>query len=230
MLADWDIITITAIHLEPKAETESRKVDMPPMAVPAPFAPPQMMDPQPTVGNHTIGPDVSITLGSYGRVYVNGLTVEECRDAIEFHLSRYFENPKVAVDILSYNSKAYYVVHQSATGDERIVKFPCTGEETVMIALGNFGGFPPNMSIRAWVERPVRNSSRPVIMPVDWAGLMVHGKLDTNYDLLPGDRVYVTAERSSPSLENRRSTPQRSRLFPRTRIASGERVVTPTIR
>jgi len=88
----------------------------------------RMGDMQQIAGNHTIGPDGYITLGHYGRVYVNGLTLDECRNAIEFHLSKHLEHPQVAVDVFSYNSKAYYVIFPLAHG-ERIIKFPHTGND-----------------------------------------------------------------------------------------------------
>ena len=79
-----DIITVKAIHWVSKDPQKFQE------------------DEKHIFGNHTIGPDGYITLGSYGRVYVNGLTVEECKNAVEFHLSKHFEEPKVAVDIFSY--------------------------------------------------------------------------------------------------------------------------------
>ena len=155
----------------------------------------KMGDMQQIAGNHTIGPDGYITLGSYGRVYVNGLTVDECRDAIEFHLSKHLEHPQVAVDIFSYNSKGYYVIFQSSALGERVLKFPFTGNETVLDALSNTDGLQPNSSKRIWVARPVGNSNKPVILPVDWVDITAYGKPDTNYQLLPHDRVFVVESR-----------------------------------
>jgi len=155
----------------------------------------RMGDMQQIAGNHTIGPDGYITLGSYGRVYVSGLTVDECRDAIEFHLSKHLDHPQVAVDIFSYNSKAYYVVFDSAGMGVRLLKFPYTGNETVLDAIANTDGLPPNASKRIWIARPVGNSNKPVLLPVDWVDIIAYGKTDTNYQLLPGDRVYVQEDR-----------------------------------
>ena len=155
----------------------------------------RMGDMQQIAGNHTIGPDGYITLGSYGRVYVSGLSVEECRDAIEFHLSKHLEHPQVAVDIFSYNSKAYYVIFQSSAIGERVLKYPYTGNELVLDALANTDGLQPNSSKRIWVARPVGNSNKPVILPVDWVDITAYGKPDTNYQLLPGDRVFVVEDR-----------------------------------
>ena len=155
----------------------------------------RMGDMQQINGNHTIGPDGFITLGSYGRVYVSGLTIDECRDAIEFHLSKHLDHPQVAVDMYSYNSKGYYVIFQSSAMGERVLKFPYTGNENVLDAISNTDGLMANSSKRIWVARPVGNSNKPVIMPVDWVDVTAYGKPDTNYQLLPGDRVFVVEDR-----------------------------------
>src|SRR5580704_6925778 len=65
-------------------------------------------------GEHLVGPDGNVNLGTYGLIYVAGLTVMEAKDAIEAQLSKYLEHPRVSVDIFSYNSKVYYVVTEGA--------------------------------------------------------------------------------------------------------------------
>ena len=144
---------------------------------------------------HLIGPDGYITLGSYGRVYINGLSIEECREAIEFHLSKALEHPQVAVDVYAYNSKEYYVIFHSVAMNEMVVAFPYTGNETVLKAVANMNGLAPNCSKRIWVSRPVGNTNKPVILPVDWIAITAYGVPHTNYQLLPGDRVFVVEDR-----------------------------------
>ncbi|MDR2440958.1 MAG: polysaccharide biosynthesis/export family protein [Planctomycetaceae bacterium] len=155
----------------------------------------RMSDIQQIANTHLIGPDGYITLGSYGRVYINGLTVDECREAIEFHLSKALEHPQVAVDVYSYNSKEYYVIFQSAAMGEQVFAFPYTGNETVLKAIANTSGLAPNSSKRIWVARPVGNTHKPVILPVDWVAVTAYGMPQTNYQLLPGDRVFVVESR-----------------------------------
>ena len=155
----------------------------------------RMADMPQIAGNHTIGPDGFITLGSYGRVYVSGLTVDESRDAIEFYLSKHLDHPQVAVDVFSYNSKAYYVIFQSSAMGERVLKFPYTGNESVLDAISNTEGLQSNSSKRIWVARPVGNSNKPSLLPVDWVDITAYGKSDTNYQLLPGDRVFIQEDR-----------------------------------
>lgn len=146
-------------------------------------------------GEHMIGPDGYITLGSYGRVYVSGHTVDEAREAIEFHLSKALEHPQIAVDVFSYNSKDYYVIYQSHTQGEQVVSFPYTGNETVLKAIANMNGLAPNSSKRIWVARPSTNTNKPVTLPVDWNAVTAYAMPQTNYHLLPGDRVYVVEDR-----------------------------------
>ena len=81
-----------------------------------------------------------MTLGTYGGVPVVGKTLAEAKQAIESHLSRYLENPEVAVDVFAYNSKVYYVVFQGAGTGDAIYKFPITGNDTVLDALSGIGG------------------------------------------------------------------------------------------
>ena len=155
----------------------------------------RMSDMQQIAGTHTIGPDGFITLGSYGRVYISGLTVNETRDAIEFHLSRFLDHPQVAVDVFSYNSKAYYVIFDSSAIGMNVYKFPFTGNETVLDAIANTNGLQANSSRRIWVARPTGNSNKPVILPVDWVAITAFGQPHTNYQLLPGDRVWIQEDR-----------------------------------
>ena len=155
----------------------------------------KMTEPEPINNIVTIGPDGHITLGSYGRVYVAGLTLEECRDTIELHLSKTLEHPTIAVDVYAYNTKTYYVIYQGRASQELVVPFPYTGNETVLKAIANMNGLAPNHSKRIWVARPVPNSHKPEILPVDWIDVTAYGSTSTNYQLLPNDRVYVLEDR-----------------------------------
>ena len=144
-------------------------------------------------GNHLVAPDGYIVLGSYGRVYVNGLTIEECRDAIELHLSKQLEHPIVAVDVYAYNSKEYYVILQGA-GPDQVYSFPYTGNETVLKAIANVNGLQPFSSKRMWIARPIGNTNKPLILPVDWNAVVAYGAPQTNYQIIPGDRIFVQAD------------------------------------
>ena len=143
------------------------------------------------VGNKMVAPDGYITIGSYGLVYVNGLTVPECREAIELHLSEQLEHPMVAVEVFAYNSKSYYVILQGGSMGEQVYKFPYTGNETVLDAIAAVNGLAQFSSKRIWVARPIGNTNHPLILPVDWNAVAAYAAPQTNYQIIPGDRVFV---------------------------------------
>ena len=56
-------------------------------------------------------------------------------------------------------------------------------------------GLPPEASRhKVWVARRTPDNHAENIMPVDWIGVSQKGLMATNYQLLPGDRVYVKAQ------------------------------------
>lgn len=145
--------------------------------------------------DYLVGPDGTITLGSYGTVSVVGKTVPECRQAIEAHLSQFLEQPEVAVDVYTYNSKKYYVITEGAGNGDQVFNFPITGNETVLDAISNINGLTQFSSKQIWIARPVRDSTEVQILPVDWVAITKQGNPITNYQVLPGDRVFVSEDR-----------------------------------
>ncbi len=98
---------------------------------------------QQVAGEHLVGPDGTVNLGTYGLVYVAGMTIEEARNAIEEHLKQYLEAPLVSVDVFAYNSKVYYVITEGAGLGDNIQRFPVTGNETVLDAVSLINGLKP---------------------------------------------------------------------------------------
>jgi polysaccharide export outer membrane protein len=78
-----------------------------------------------------------------------------------------------------------------------VISFPVTGSETVLDAIANIGGLSDIASKRnIWVARRTPHPGQPwQILPVDWIGITQHGITFTNYQVLPGDRIYVKAQR-----------------------------------
>ncbi|MBA4062518.1 MAG: hypothetical protein C0501_02205 [Isosphaera sp.] len=163
---------------------------------------------QPVSGPFLVRPDGSVNIGYWGSVPVSGLTLEQAAEAIRRQV---VENPAlkefdtrpesiaVIVDVLAYNSKQYYVFFDGGgpAAGEQIARFPITGSETVLDAIANVGGLQDVSSKRnIWVARRTPHPGQPwQILPVDWVGMSQHGITATNYQLLPGDRVYVKAQR-----------------------------------
>lgn len=146
---------------------------------------------QQIVGEHLVGPDGYISLGIYGSVKVVGMTQEEATQTIEATLSSALDEPKVAVSVLSYNSKLYYIITQGPAIGDAVYRFPITGNETVLDALALIQGVPQSSSNEMWIARPTPHSDHYQILPVDWTQLTSLAATDTNYQLLPGDRLYV---------------------------------------
>jgi polysaccharide export outer membrane protein len=156
----------------------------------------QMGAQQQIAGEHLVAPDGKVNLGTYGRVRVVGLTMDEARAAIEPHLSQFLESPQIALDVLGYNSKVFYVVTQGAGLGDQVVILPSRGNETVIDAIGQIQGLTSNSSTRMWIARPGSNEAGgDQILPVDWLAVTQRGDVSTNYQILPGDRLYVSEDK-----------------------------------
>ena len=164
---------------------------------------------QPVSGAFQVRPDGKVFLGIWGSVPVAGLTLEQAKDVIRDYIAAQ-EDPtkpgsgglkketlRVLVDVLQYNSKRYYVITDGGGAGEQVAAFPVTGSETVFDAIANIGGLPSVSSKRnIWVARRTPAAGHPEqILPVDWVGITQHGIAATNYQLMPGDRVYVKAQK-----------------------------------
>jgi polysaccharide export outer membrane protein len=145
-------------------------------------------------GEHLVRPDGTVSLGTYGKVYVAGMTLDQVKAAIEAHLAKTLYKPEVDVDEFAYNSKFYYVITDFAGSGEQVTKLPCTGNETVLDAIANVGGLSAVSSKNLWVARPAPAGSCDQVQPVDWKGISRRGHTRTNYQLLPGDRVFVMSQ------------------------------------
>jgi polysaccharide export outer membrane protein len=49
---------------------------------------------------------------------------------------------------------------------------------------------------RLWVARQAAaGGAPPQLLPVDWVSITRRGEMQTNYQLLPGDRLFIKADR-----------------------------------
>jgi polysaccharide export outer membrane protein len=156
----------------------------------------QLSAQQQIIGEHLVAPDGKVNLGTYGRVRVVGMTIEEAQAAIQSHLTQYLEDPQISLDVLGYNSKVYYVVTQGAGLGDQVAILPARGNETVLDAIGQIQGLTSSQSTRMWVARPGTNDcGGDQVLPVDWLAVTQRGDATTNYQLLPGDRLYVSEDK-----------------------------------
>ena len=156
----------------------------------------QLAAQQQIVGEHLVAADGKVNLGTYGRVRVVGMTIEEARATVESHLSQYLQDPQISLDVLGYNSKVFYVVTQGAGLGDRVTILPARGNETVLDAIGQVQGLESNSSTRMWIARPgANNCNGDQLLPVDWVAVTQRGDATTNYQILPGDRLFVSEDK-----------------------------------
>ena len=146
-------------------------------------------------GPHLVRPDGTVGLGVYGNVYLTGLTLQQARTQLEQHLSQYINRPEVSVDVLAYNSKVYYVITDGGGAGEQVYRIPATGNETVLDAIAGINGLPTVASKGSiWIARPSPTQCNPdQVLTVDWNAIAQGAQTGTNYQVLPGDRIYVKA-------------------------------------
>ncbi|HJZ53742.1 MAG TPA: polysaccharide biosynthesis/export family protein [Gemmataceae bacterium] len=145
-------------------------------------------------GQHLVRPDGTVSLGSYGSVRVAGRTLSEAKKLIEEHLAQFLQSPEVVVNVVGYNSKVYYVIFDFGGAGQQVIRLPVTGNDTVLDAISQVNGLTavsdPN---RVWVARSAGTGEPDQVLPVDWCGITTRGRSESNYQLLPGDRIYVNA-------------------------------------
>jgi polysaccharide export outer membrane protein len=100
------------------------------------------------------------------------------------------------VDVLAYNSKFYYIITDGGGYGAQVYRFPVTGNETVLDALAQIYGLPTVASKKKiWLARATPDDHLPPkVFPVDWCGLVKRGSSTTNYQVYPGDRIYVESD------------------------------------
>jgi polysaccharide export outer membrane protein len=152
---------------------------------------------QQTRGEHLVAQDGTITLGTYGCVNIAGMTLCQAKAVIEQHLSKYLLNPEISISVAAYNSKVYYVVIDGGGFGMQVFRFPITGNDTVLDAISQINGLPPIASTKKlWLARPAP-ACRPCyqVLPINWKAIVMTADPSTNYQLFPGDRIYVKANR-----------------------------------
>jgi polysaccharide export outer membrane protein len=146
-------------------------------------------------GPHLVHPDGTVNLGLYGSVHLEGLTIADARLALEQHMSQYVQDPEISVDVVGFNSKVYYVITEGAgPGGTLVTRFPMTGQTTVLDALSQVNGLSVVSSRHLiYLVRPTASGCKKEeeVYHVDWHDVASKGKVATNYQILPNDRLYI---------------------------------------
>ncbi len=154
---------------------------------------------QPLAGQHLVRPDGYVSLGIYGEVYVAGYSLDQVRVAVTEQIKKRvpaFNTLQLDVDVIAYNSKVYYIVTDGGGYGEQVYRIPVTGNETILDAMAQINGLPAVSSKKKiWLARATPgDGGKPIILPIDWRGVVMRGSGATNYQVFPGDRIYVGAD------------------------------------
>lgn len=139
--------------------------------------------------DQTVFADGTIDLGVYGRPTVAGKILPQIEAEVK-ELIQAKEKGKdaVTVRLIGRNSKVYYVLGEvNAPG-----AFPINGRETVLDGIMAAGGITRRASEQNVVlSRPTPPDGCRVVYPVCYTNIVQLGDTTTNYQLQPGDRIYV---------------------------------------
>jgi protein involved in polysaccharide export with SLBB domain len=142
-------------------------------------------------GDQTVLADGTIDLGRYGRIMVVGRTLEDIEvqvQAIVESVEQQRVDP-INVRLISPNAAVYYVLGEvNAPG-----AYPLIGRETVLDGLMTAGGLSEQAAThKIVVSRPTPPGNCRVVLPFCYREVVQLGDTTTNYQLRPGDRIFVS--------------------------------------
>jgi protein involved in polysaccharide export with SLBB domain len=140
-------------------------------------------------GEQPMLPDGTINLGKYGRLQVMGRTVPEIETLVRGAVQAQAKDAGfISVRLVAHQSKVYYVIGEVKSPGA----FQLQGRETVLDAILQAGGLTSNASrSNIILSRPTRPDCPRIVLPVCWTNIVQLGDTATNYQIAPGDRIYV---------------------------------------
>jgi len=142
--------------------------------------------------DQVVQPDGTIDLGKYGRPVVAGRTLADIevivREAIK---AKEKDVIPVTVRQLTRPGEVFYVLGEvNAPG-----AFPITGRDTVLSAITQAGGLAKRASQQNIIlTRPTAPEGCRDVYPVCYTNIVQLGDTTTNYQLHPGDRIFVPSK------------------------------------
>lgn len=145
--------------------------------------------------DQTVLPDGTIDLGEYGRLQVTGRTVSKVEEMVEAEIAASapdleVRQTRVNVRLIDPQSKQIYVLGEVVAPGS----YPFVGRETVLDAIVAAGGLSDRASpCDIILSRPTSPGSCRIVMPICYNQIVQLGDSTTNYQLMPGDRIYVAS-------------------------------------
>ena len=143
-------------------------------------------------GNQPVLQDGTIDLGKFGRPVVAWKTVAQIEiDIRKVVDSLTKEKTPITVRLIGRESKVYYVL-----GEVNAPRaYPLTGRETVLDGILMAGGLTRQADLkRIILSRPTPADGCRVVLPVCYSNIVQLGDTSTNYQLQPGDRIFVPSK------------------------------------
>jgi protein involved in polysaccharide export with SLBB domain len=161
-------------------------------------------------GDQPVLLDGTISLGRYGLLQVAGKTLPEIEDLVRTAVQAQLKEARdgkdakdvrdpgpITVRVVSRQSKVYYVLGEvNAPGS-----FPLNGREAVLDGILAAGGLTDRASrTNIILSRPTLPDHCRIVLPVCYQQIVQLGDTTTNYQLAPGDRIYVATRTCLESL------------------------------
>jgi polysaccharide biosynthesis/export protein len=158
-------------------------------------------------GDQTVPADGTINIGSFGSIYVVGQTTGQIENQVETRIAARssaagndyrtvgYSNPpvqsagnNVSVRLVSQESERFYVLGEiKAPGS-----YPLSGNETVLDALIAAGGVTTKANEHKIIlVRPAQPGQNRVVLPICYQSIVQLGDTSTNFQIYPGDRIFV---------------------------------------
>ena len=134
--------------------------------------------------------DGTLDLSAFGRVMVAGLTLEMTENLIERTIVEAGEaETQINVQLLEPVHRYYVLGEVNSPGS-----YPLDGHETVLDGILAAGGLTTAAApCKILLARPTISSSCRVTLPVCYREITQLGDTTTNYQLQPGDRIFVAS-------------------------------------
>ncbi|HQU44643.1 MAG TPA: polysaccharide biosynthesis/export family protein [Pirellulales bacterium] len=139
--------------------------------------------------DQTVLPDGTIDLGRFGRLVVAGKTLEQIETDVHAAVKAIEKDAgAVNVRLVDPQSAVYYVLGEVTSPGS----YPFVGRETVLDAILAAGGLTDKASpCNIILSRPGTPCGCRTVIPICYKHIVQQGDTTTNYQVMPGDRIYV---------------------------------------
>ncbi|HEV3117712.1 MAG TPA: SLBB domain-containing protein [Gemmataceae bacterium] len=156
-------------------------------------------------GDQPVFPDGTINLGRYGRIVVAGKALDEIEPLVRAAVQAQSDGKQVGfinVRVMTRVSNVYYVLGEvNAPG-----AFPLAGRETVLDGILAAGGLTDRASgAHIILSRPSPPDGCRTVLPICYREIVQLGDTTTNYQLAPGDRIFVAGSSTCKDLFRKHS-------------------------